>query len=476
MNDLDAARGLVRESGGDELLDRLDHLDRTWQEGKRRKVPATGPQGVAAHPEFDVAMAGGGLWLLLAPLLAARGMRVVVIDRGRAGVAHREWNASGPELRALVSAGILTDAELEKMVVARYRSGLCRFHRGGVYPVAGVLDHAVDAAALLSHARRRAEALGVTFVDRHAIVDEFEGRHGVLLRLRGANGEHEELTASLLVDARGASSPYASADLVCPTVGGVLRGLAPGTAPDEVDEGVGEILVTVDAAESGRQHVWEGFPGRAGELTVYLFHYASAFEPVSLVALYARFFRTRATYKRGDGKLLRPTFGFIPGWSRLTPPPAAPGRRVFLVGDAAARHSPLTMCGFGATLRSLSRAADAIEGALSSRLGPPACIVDDAPIHAFTGPLARMMASRQLGGNELNELLDAAFAVLHSMAGDAYAKLLRDEMGEQTFMAFLRSTAKRHPAVWRKARRGLGISSLARWGVKLAGGLARGAA
>lgn len=46
-------------------------------------------------------IAGGGLSLLLAPALARRGLKVAVLDRGRIGAVHREWNASRSELVGL---------------------------------------------------------------------------------------------------------------------------------------------------------------------------------------------------------------------------------------------------------------------------------------------------------------------------------------------------------------------------------------
>src|SRR5690606_18222204 len=118
----------------------------------------------------------------------------------------------------------------------------------------------------------------------------------------------------------------------CPTVGGTLEGLAEGDAVDEMDPRVGEILATTDDVDDGRQHVWEAFPGRPGATTVYLFHYAWAGRQGTLLDLFARFFARRPGYKRGDARLVRPTFGFIPGWSRLSPAPRSPSPRIVLTG------------------------------------------------------------------------------------------------------------------------------------------------
>jgi len=138
----DEARARVREAGGAELLERLDHLDRHRREPPLRAEPPAKPAG-GARTDFDVAIVGGGLWSMLAPVLAARGVGVAVFDRARVGAAHREWNASGPELRALVEAGVVSEADLAELIVARYDYAICRFHGGASYPVVGVLDHAV---------------------------------------------------------------------------------------------------------------------------------------------------------------------------------------------------------------------------------------------------------------------------------------------------------------------------------------------
>ncbi len=161
-----------------------------------------------------------------------------------------------------------------------------------------------------------------------------------------------------------------------------MSGLDEGEGLLEVDPRVGEILVTVDAIDPVTRRQL-GFPGRDGQLTTYVFYYARAEERVFLVDLYERFFDTLCTYKRGDGKLVRPTFGFIPGWSRLSPMPSAPSR-VALVGDAAARHSPLTYCGFGATLRSFEGAAWVIADAVEQDRDR-VDLADHEAIHSLTG-------------------------------------------------------------------------------------------
>jgi len=467
---LDDAKARVRERASAELVERLEHLD-AMRKQRPRDDDAPDAPGPGARADFDVALVGGGLSILYAPVLAAKGLRVAVFERGTAATAHREWNASRPELQRLVDVGLVAPGELDGLLVAQYREGFCRWHNGGTYPVTGVLDVAVDAGALLAHARRRAEALGVAFHDGHALVGHAAGPDRIALRFRTAEGAAREVTARVMVDGRGASSPSATADLLCPTVGGVLEGVVEGSEPDAIDPSVGEILVTTEGVVDGRQHIWEAFPGRPGETTVYLFYYdrAEAVGEGSLLALYARFFASLPRYKRGDVRLVRPTFGYIPGWSRLTPAPRPPSPRVVLVGDAAARQSPLTYCGFGATLRSLAPGAERIAEAADGR--DVGAVVHDTALHAGTGALAHMIASPSRDparAGDLNALLDAAFSTLHALGNGPYGALLRDEMDARTFVRFLYDTSRRQPRVYRDVFRVLGAMGVSRWGASVA--------
>lgn len=467
------ARDLVREAGGPELVERLGHLDALPARPTAVRVPEPDPD---ARPDADVLIAGGGLSLLYAGTLAARGLRVIVVERARAGVAHREWNASLPELGALVRAGVVTMDELESdLIVARYREGICRWHGGRTHVVRGVLDCAVDAAALLGRARSRAERLGVQFVDGASVTGHAGGRNAVAVQVKERSVERR-IVARVMVDARGAASPFATADLVCPTVGGVLSGITVGDGPREIRPDVGEILVTTEDVEERRQHLWEAFPGRAGRTTVYLFYYArsEAPGPGRLLALYARFFARIGDYKSGALRLERPTFGFIPGWSRLSRPPESGHPRILLVGDAAARHSPLTFCGFGATLRSLAPATHAIARAVEGDRQDS--IVDDAPVHRGTGALSLLLASPPAApplAHQLNALLDAAFSALGELGEASFARLLRDEMTAPEFVAFLLATSRRHPSVYREVFARLGPMATMRWSAGLARELAR---
>lgn len=480
MNDEALAEARLRElPGGAEALDRIAHLERTW--GQRLALaPLVGPDAGAAL-DVDVIFAGGGLWLTLAPYLARRGLRVAVIERRRAGTGHREWNISGPELPALEHSGLFDSGEVAALIAARYDHGVCRWHEGGTWPVRGVLDHAIDAGRYLAAIRQKAEDAGVRILDEHAVDGLGVGAGGVRVRARGASGA-VELTGRVLVDALGSASPHARVDLGCPTVGGVLTGLARGQAPDEVNPTVGDILVTTEHREQGRQHIWEGFPGDTGQLTTYLFYYAraDALPERSLLSLYGRFFRLLPRYKRGDARVERLTYGIIPGWSRLGAPPRPPSDRVLLVGDAAARHSPLTFCGFGSMVRSFASIGDGLVRAIEQGDLSAAsldALQPDLPLLHGVGLLAFLMAEPRAGlfGGDApattNRLLDAAFGGLFQGGNAMYASLLRDEMSLPDFTRFLYRTSRLRPGVYTDVWRYAGPGEVGRWAL----GLMRGA-
>lgn len=448
-----------------ETLEHLEALERGFAERARCDIAADGGPDRGAHVDFDVVLAGGGLSLVYAAYLAQRGLRVAVFDKRRIGCGHREWNISRAELHPLVDSGLFTQAEVDALVQLEYDHGICRWHGGGTHPVHRVLDCVVDAERLLDGLRARAERAGATLLDYHALAGYGVGAGGVAITLSPAR----TLSARVLVDGMGAQSPHAAFDLVCPTVGGVMRGL-------EVDPRVGEILVTTEDIEDDKQHIWEGFPGPDGRFTTYLFHYT---EPQHLparplVSLYERFFATLPRYKRGDAELVKPTYGFIPAYSRLRPMPAARDR-VLLVGDAAGRHSPLTFCGFGSMIRSFLPVADALRARLDDdRLDARALasVWRDPPGLAVMGGLTLMMVPGRRPSADpraVNQLLDAAFASLSELGDEVYGAFVRDQIGFSDFVRFMRATAKKRPTIYDEVFAQLSRAELARWSWRLGG-------
>lgn len=461
---------------GQATLSHVVDLESRWNRKDALAIAETGGPDRSARLDFDVLLAGGGLSLFYGAYLARRGLRVAIFDRGEIGRGHREWNASRRELAPLVGSELFTAAETDALVELEYREGICRWHGGGTYPVREVLDCVIAAAPLLDGLRARAIAAGATLLPHHALTGYALGAGGIEARLRGPDGERR-MSGQVLLDGTGAASAHARFDLCCPTVGGVLADLQLGHAADELDPLRGEILVTTEDIEDGRQHIWEGFPGPNGTLTTYLFYYEepARLPPRPLLSLYERFFATLPRYKRGAARLTRATYGYIPAYTRLRPMPASPANRVLLVGDAAARHSPLTFCGFGSMLRSFRPVSDALlrclaDGRLSSR-ALAACWTEPPALRVMGG-LTLMMAERPehaRAAHEVNALLDASFSTLHESGQEIYAAFVRDEIGFQEFVAFMNATAKKRPSMFQDVFAHLTRGELARWTMRLGG-------
>ncbi len=454
---------------GEATFAHVADLEARWNDRRSLTVSDHGPDG---DLDFDVLLAGGGLSLFYAAYLARRGLKVAVFDRGEIGRSHREWNASRLELAPLVHSGLFLPDEVEALVEADYDLGICRWHGGGTYPVRGVLDCVVAAAPLLEALVDKARAAGATLLPHHALTSYARGKQGVEVTVG-----QRKLTGRVLLDGTGASSAHARFDLVCPTVGGVLAGIPLGQADDELDPKRGEILVTTEDVEDGRQHVWEGFPSRHDVLTTYLFYYEEPdrLPARPLLSLYERFFATLPRYKRGTPVLTKATYGYIPAYTRLRPMPASPGDNVLLVGDAAARHSPLTFCGFGSMLRSFQPVSDALVECLHadrlSRRALAACWTEP-PVLKVMGGLALMMSERPSNPRSphaVNALLDDAFATLHARGGATYAEFVRDELGFAGFIGFMNATAQRHPGIYDEVFSHLSTAELARWTLRLGG-------
>jgi lycopene cyclase CruA len=463
----------TREQLSAETIDHLLSLERAFARKEPIEIAERGGPDRSARPDFDVILAGGGLSLVYGAWLARAGLRVAIFDRRKIGCGHREWNISRAELQPLADAGLFVQPD--ELIDLEYREGIVRWHGGGTYAVKGVLDCVVNAERLLDRLRAQAEAAGATLLDFHALASYAVGDGGVLVQLHH-NGTKVALTGRVLLDGLGAASPHAAFDLCCPTVGGVLSGLATGSAADEVDPTLGEILVTTEHVEDGRQHIWEGFPGAGGRFTAYLFYYV---EPARLpehplLELYERFLHTRARYKRGEAAMEKPTYGFIPAYTRLRPMPASPRDRVLLVGDAAGRHSPLTFCGFGSMIRSFLPVARALAERLSTdrldRRSLAAAWSEPPGLQVMGGLTLMMVPGRGTARapDDINQLLDAAFASLAEMGNEVYASFVRDQIGFRDFITFMRKTAARRPTIYDEVFGVLSRGEIAKWSWRLA--------
>ncbi|MEI7769913.1 MAG: hypothetical protein WCI67_07995 [Chloroflexales bacterium] len=438
---------------------------------------------------FDLIYAGGGLGLLHAAVMAARyGRRVMVFDRSEVGGAHREWNISRDELAAFVETGVVSWDELDTLVMREYRDGLVRYHSGAHSNVPStdlwlpeVLNVALDATALLRMMRRKLEDAGGTVLSGR-IFRRMRARAGapqsIEIELIGPSGATEHYYARLLLDGMGSISPLALLRHagrpfagVCPTVGTVARGFAQGDGPQEYDPTIGDILVSVSDSQGGEQLMWEGFPGRGDDLTVYLFYYSKlrpgSTRDYSMLELFEYYFTLLPTYKRPgpDFQHIKPVYGYIPARHSMRPQEAPLLRGVLPVGDSAAQQSPLTFCGFGSHVRNLRRTTGLLDYALTHDLLEP---TDMAQISAFQSNVSlNWVFSRFMEpwehADDVNQLQNNFMRVLQDLGVETATRFFRDQMRWADYHPMLLGLLRYHPGILRAAVQVLGPEGFFQW-------------
>ncbi|MCA1567020.1 MAG: hypothetical protein LC803_15495 [Acidobacteria bacterium] len=479
----------------------LENQQRTAREAVVRGAP---PSGLAVEGEFEIIYAGGALGLLHAAVLASRfKRRVMVFDAGTIGRegGGRAWNLCDEELGEFERAGLFTKAEIEGVVLNRYRAGFVKFHdaasRVKTPPLwmENVLDVAVDADKLLglaaSKIRARAGEGSALFenlrfvrayVEADRVCVETEDVRGDRVS-GGGHGRRRLFAARLFVDATGAHSPVArqfdggrAFTHVAPSVGTVARGFARGEGADRVDFNVGEILVSTEDARDHRQLIWEGFAGNPArdEYATRLFFYDAVDSPAdkSLLALFERYFEELPRYKRAGAqwRVGRPLFGYAPGVSRRGWPKTRPRMaedRVMLAGDAAGVISPLAFSGPGAGVRGLRRithltdlalAADLLDARALSEINAPAPRVPQ-----MSGLAEFLRPAPQGQPANVNETLNAVMAALHDLDVRVRRELFQDRMSFSALKSLLGRTAKLYPHIFQRVREHLGARGTFWW-------------
>ncbi len=486
-------------------LDRIWELDARWQQMLERGrgaqeavVRGAPPSGLSVEGEFEIIYAGGGLGLLHAAVMSCRyKRRVMVFDARRVGQAIRDWNISDDELRGLESAMLFTRDELEAAVVNRYRSGFVKFHDKGSRVktpplwVNGVLDVAIEANKLLTVAAAKLEASeaksammsGLRFVRCYVQPD------GVLVEVEDTRtGKRSLYKARLFVDATDENSPVSrqlndahSMTHIRPTVGTVSRGFARGTAPDQVDFSVGEILVSREDARDHRQLIWKGVGGNPvrDEFTTHLFFYDAVDSPAdkSLLALFERYFEQLPGYKRtgAQWRVVKPVFGYasaFQGRGLREQRRRTAEDRVLLVGEASGQSSPLTFNGFGSHVRNLQGQTHLTELALKADLLDASSLSE---INAREPRVAQLSSFAEFlrptpksAASSVNETLNAVMAALHSLDERVRHELFQDRMSFSAFKRLLSRTAKLYPRIFQRASEHLGVRGAFWWLTSLA--------
>jgi lycopene cyclase CruA len=474
--------------GGERALGAVLELERGWlalNRGDLSPEPFTYVQDESYLPhcppehKYDVVIAGGGLGLIAGAALAQRGLKVLVFDRRRVGEAHREWNISERELSSLVRHGIFTQEELAQTIGTRYTRGLISFNATGTGVAAcplqlqGVLDVALDAQAVLDLARRSFVEAGGTIIEGRTFRRLHIAQCGPVssvFEVEGPEGP-EFYHTRLAIDTMGSVSPIAVGlngglpfDGVCPTAGTVMEGL-------NADPSTGDVLVSIGPAYDGRQLIWEGFPGRGDETTVYLFYYDQAgpreADDQSLLWLFEQYFTKLPTYRRlgRDARHLRPVFGYIP--ARYGRSGRTSARGLLCLGDSAAGQSPLTFCGFGSFVRHIGRVASLISFALKHDL------LEESDLRAITPHQANLRVAwvfsrfmqpwKASDPASTNRLMNIFCRALAEIGPTTTTRFLQDRYTLDEYVKIMLTTARHYPKVFPLTARVLGLSRLLKW-------------
>ncbi|NTW01303.1 MAG: hypothetical protein HGA19_08310 [Oscillochloris sp.] len=486
------------EMGAIEHLERVAHLDASWAQIMRGSYNTDIYEVVSELPHlkstplsFDLIYAGGGLGLFHAAVMAARyGWRVMVFDRSEVGCAHREWNISRTELAALVETGVVSWDDLDAVIMREYRSGLVRYHsspHSGVPStdlwLPDVLNVSLDASALMRLMRRKLEQAGGTILSgrmfrKLRVCAGDPVRVEVELERTDQAGELEHFSAHLLLDGMGSTSPlgllrhhgrpFAG---VCLTVGTATKGFVQGSDPQHYDPMLGDILVSIADSQHGEQLIWEGFPGRDDELTIYLFYYSAiqrnSTRNYSMLDLFEQYFTLLPSYKQPgpDSCHTRPVYGYIPARHSLRRQEAPLLRGVLPVGDSAAQQSPLTFCGFGSHVRNLRRTAGLLDYALNRKLLQPPHL---SHINAFqTNVSLNWVFSRFMEpwehADDVNRLQNIFMRVLQEIGVEKATRFFQDRMRWSDYHPMLLGLLRYNPGILIDALQVIGLRGIFKW-------------
>lgn len=485
---------LLAVEDGEAHLRRVWEIEQRWERFRRdpsafEKVLFPGGGAESVEDDFDIIYAGGTLGLLHAAVMATcYGRKVLVFDAHKVAHTHRDWNISDEELSEFVKAGLFTRDEMEDAIVNRYKTGFVKFFDGTSEIKAPplymekVLDVAVDADALLTLALKKLEAAGGVSIDGLRFERAALAKSGIVVECVAPDGRKRDFSAKLFIDATGTNSPASrqlnrgqSITHVCPTVGTVAKGFVRGTAEDEVDFTIGEILVSTEDCTKGRQLIWEGFAGspQKDEYTTYLFFYDSVDSPAdkSLFVLFEEYFEKLPTYKKPSEKwrIVKPVYGYIPSihhkqWSNAKRTAAD---RVLLIGDAAGLSSPLTFCGFGSHVRNLRRLTSRTEEALRTNKLDEASLCD---INAYEANVSQMASlaefMRPMEKSEagvVNETMNAVMMTLSRLDKDIRRQMFQDRVTFKSFRQVLQGTAMLYPKVFKLMFEHLGVKGAFWW-------------
>ncbi|MCS6812961.1 MAG: flavin-dependent dehydrogenase [Cyanobacteria bacterium] len=486
-----------RIPNGDYDLTRVYWWEQRWREGVQR--PRQPNQVVfntlnppdsatSVQPIYDLIYVGGALGVIHAAMMARLGYRVLLIERLPFGRMNREWNISRDEFQQLIDIGLFTPQEFETLIAREYVDGFHKFFdannppqaKAAVLHTPTVLNVSLDAEALLRLCGEKLQAAGGEIWDETEFTRvEIAPSQVTVYARQLPTGRDRQAVGRLVVDAMGTASPIAwqlnngrAFDSVCPTVGAAI---ASGFPPGAWDHRYGDVLFSHGDSSRGRQLIWELFPGKDDEVTIYLFHYHQIHpdNPGSLLELYEDFFTILPEYRRCDLDQLvwrKATFGYIPGYfSTSSRDRRVAFDRLVAIGDAASLQSPLVFTGFGSLVRNLPRLTDLLDTALrhdlltSQYLNQIRAHQSNVAVTWLFSKGMMVPTGQYLPPERINATLNTFFGILANEPPEVADKFIKDRIDWLTFNQLALKAAVRNPAllwwIWQLA----GWRDLLRW-------------
>ncbi|USR91722.1 flavin-dependent dehydrogenase [Phormidium yuhuli AB48] len=463
---------------GEYDLNRVYWWEKRWREGvlnpetPKQVVSFTSEAANSGDPDYDLIYLGGALGVIHAAVMARRGYRVLLIERLPFGRMNREWNISRDEFQSLINLGLFSPEDFEQVIACEYIDGFNKFFDANNPPrthakvlhTPKVLNISVDAEQLLRICGDKLRAAGGVIWDETEFVSADIG--ATLAEIQATHlpsGESKQARGRLLVDAMGSASPIAwqlnggrTFNSVCPTVGAAISG---GFDPQVWDHQFGDVLHSHGDISRGRQLIWELFPGRDGEVTIYLFHYHEIHpeNPGSLLEMYEDFFQILPEYRRCDVDQLqwrKATFGYIPGhFSQSSRDRQVAWNRLVAIGDSACLQSPLIFTGFGSLVRNMERLTQLLDTALTHDL-LDATNLDR--IRAYQSNVAvtwlfskgmMVPTGKQIAPEKINAMLNVFFGLLADEPLEVAETFIKDRTSWGLFNGLALKAAVQHPEI-----------------------------
>ncbi len=459
----------------------LQKADGRWSAYKQgtRSVPTVVIEQsapLAAEIDYDVAICGGTLGILLGAALAGKGWRVAVIERQELRGRDQEWNISRRELDAFVSLDLLSENELKTAIASQYNPARISFSGGDELWVKDVLNIGVNPVYLLETLKQKFLTDGGTLLEHTAFQSATVHSNGVSIQTTPSSPQSstqssvpQTVTSRLLIDAMGHFSPMVqqarqgqTPDAVCMVVGTCAQGYE--------HNQTGDLIASFTPIQNQCQYFWEAFPARDGR-TTYLFTYLDAHPSrPSLTALFEDYFALLPDYQNVSLEQLdfvRALFGFFPCYKDS--PLQYPWPRTLAVGDSSGSQSPLSFGGFGAMVRHLTRLSHGIDEALAADAldrKSLALLQPYQPNLSVTWLFQKAMSvgvNQTLPPNQINQMLSTIFAEMADLGDEVLRPFLQDVVQFPALAKTMARTATRHPLLVARILPQVGAGSVASW-------------